>query len=381
MHICFLCNEYPPAPHGGVGSFTQTLARALVTRGHRIRVIGYAPDCRGSVTNDEGVDVVRLPHATLPGTGLLINGVRLRQALLEIDRIDRIDVVEGPEASLSAVPRALTAAAIIRMHGGHHFFAVTLGRRPALKRGWMERRSFSRATHLCAVSRYVARTTLEILQQPGRAVEILHNPVNVRAFAPRHEPEVDGLIVFAGTVCEKKGVRQLVQAMPEIVARVPHARLWLIGRDSRDAETGGSYTARLCRLLPPTVAERVVFKGVVPHPQMPALLAQASVCVYPSHMEALPLAWLEGMAMGKCVVASSTGPGPELIDDGVSGLLCDPHRPEAIASRVVMALTQPSLRRRIGVAARARVMTDFSEDVLVGRNEQFYRQCRHALYG
>jgi glycosyltransferase involved in cell wall biosynthesis len=157
--------------------------------------------------------------------------------------------------------------------------------------------------------------------------------------------------------------------------------LWLIGRDSRDAETGGSYTARLCRLLPPTVAERVVFKGVVPHPQMPALLAQASVCVYPSHMEALPLAWLEGMAMGKCVVASSTGPGPELIDDGVSGLLCDPHRPEAIASRVVMALTQPSLRRRIGVAARARVMTDFSEDVLVGRNEQFYRQCRHALYG
>jgi glycosyltransferase involved in cell wall biosynthesis len=380
MHICFLCNEYPPAPHGGVGSFTQTLARALVRRGHRVKVVGYACGRASTVSDDEGVDVVRLPHATVPGTGLIVNGARLRHALLKIDREEPIDVVEGPEASLNGVPR-LAAATVIRMHGGHHFFAVTLGRRPALKRGWMERRSFSRATHLCAVSRYVARTTLEILQQQGRAVEILHNPVNVRTFAPRQEPVTDGLIVFAGTVCEKKGIRQLVQAMPQIVAAVPHARLAVLGRDSRDPATGGSFTARLRRLLSAQVAERVVFQGAVPHSEMPALLAPASVCVYPSHMEALPLAWLEAMSMGKCLVASVTGPGPEVIEDGVSGLLCDPHRPEAIAAKVIMALTQPALRHRLGAAARARVVADFSEDVLVARNEQFYRQCRPALYG
>jgi glycosyltransferase involved in cell wall biosynthesis len=379
MHICFLCNEYPPAPHGGVGSFTRTLARALAARAHRVTVVGYGAH-GGSVTHDDGVRVVRLPHASIRGTGLLVNGARLRQALLDADREHQLDIVEGPEGSLAAVPRALRAAAVIRMHGGHHFFAVTLGRRPGLERSWMERRSFSRATHLCAVSRFVAQQTLDLLNQRGRAVEILHNPVDVRAFAPREGGDVDGLILFAGTLCEKKGIRQLVLAMPQIVAAVPHATLWIAGRDTRDPETGGSYAARLRALVPPHLADRVVFKNAVPHADMPALLARASVCAYPSHMEALPLAWLEGMSMAKPVVASRVGPGAEVIEDGVSGLLCDPLRPDAIAATVTTVLTRPALRRRLGDAARARVIANFSEEVLVARNEEFYRRCRSARH-
>lgn len=41
MHICYLCSEYPPAPHGGIGTFVQTTARALVGRGHHVTVIGF----------------------------------------------------------------------------------------------------------------------------------------------------------------------------------------------------------------------------------------------------------------------------------------------------------------------------------------------------
>lgn len=381
MHICFICNEYPPDPHGGIGSVTRTLATAMVRRSHRVTVVGYTATGVPGTTIDDGVTVIRLPHAAVRGTGVLVNGARLSKALLALHAAAPLDAIDGPEASFASLPHELRPLAIIRMHGGHHFFSVTLGRRPAWRRSWLEKRSFSRAAHLCAVSEFVAAKTLALLNQQQRAVRVLPNPVDTTLFQPTPGDEEAGSIVFAGTVCEKKGVRQLLLAMPAIVAAVPSARLSLVGRDSIDPASGGSYTAAMQAALPEALRPHVSFEGPLPHAAMPARLARASVCVYPSHMEALPLAWLEGMAMGKCVVASVTGPGREVITDGDSGLLCSPFDPSAIAASVISALTLPALRARLGAAARTRAVTQFGEAALAEKNEAFYRDCvrvRHA---
>jgi len=376
MHICFLCNEYPPGKHGGVGSFTQTLARALVERGHKATVVGiYSPERQG-IEDDEGVQIVRLPHARLRGTGFVVHLRRLRQALTGIHKQSSIDVLEGPELSLAMVPRSFPAAKIIRMHGGHHFFFVTLGQKPRPGRSWLETRSFERADRLCAVSHFVEETTRELLRLNGRPVEILPNPVDTRLFSPQPEVEEQkALILFVGTVCEKKGVRQLIQAMPQILKQVPQAKLQIVGPDRIDPQTGDSFTNHIRSCISPDLEEHIIFKGPVEHSQLPAVIASSTVCVYPSHMEALPVAWLEGMAMGKAVVASNTGPGPEVIEDGVSGLLCDPHDPASIAEKIINLLKDAALRRRLGDQARRRVTDFFSMDALIERNENFYRRC------
>ena len=88
-----------------------------------------------------------------------------------------------------------------------------------------EKRSFSKAHNLCAVSEFVAETTRELLRLGPRPIKILPSPVDTQRFRPRPEvQEEEGLIVFAGTFCENKGVRQLVQAFPRIVAEAPQAR-------------------------------------------------------------------------------------------------------------------------------------------------------------
>lgn len=376
MNICFLCNEYPPGRHGGVGSFTQTLARALVRRGHEVTSVGFYPPERAGQEDDQGVKVVRLPHVSLPWAGFVVNGRRLRRALLELHGETPFDIIEGPELSLSTLPAGFPAAKIIRMNGGHHFFAVTLGAEPRPWRSWLETRSFGRADYLCAVSDYVAETTRGLLRLNGRHVEILPNPVDTALFSPRPETqEEDGLILFAGTVCEKKGIRQLIQAMPEIVRAVPHAKLFVAGRDWIDPNTGESFTEHLHGLITPELQGHIVFKGRIEHALLPDLIAKSAVCVYPSHMEALPLAWLEGLAMGKAVVASDTGPGPEVIEDGISGLLCDPYSPESIAEKIIRVLKDASLRRRLGEGARQRAVNTFSIEVLAERNEAFYKRC------
>lgn len=377
MHICFLCNEYPPGAHGGIGSVTQTLARALVRRGHEATVVGFYPPDRAGGSLDEGVQVVRLPHTRVRGMGFVANGARLRRALREIHRANPVDVLEGPEASLAPVEKDFPAAKVIRMHGGHRFFAVTLGARPRAWRSWLESRSFERADHLCAVSDFVGRTTRELVGFGAcRSVEVLPNPIDVEMFSPApREAEQRGLIVFVGTVCEKKGVRQLIEAMPSVVVRAPYARLLVVGRDGRDNATGGSYTEKLRRTMPVSLRGRVEFAGAVERATLPNLLARASVCVYPSHMEALPVAWLEAMSMGKAVVASRTGPGAEVVEDGVSGLLCDPHDPASIADAITLLLEDVRLRRSLGRRARVRAVERFSLDVLAARNEDFYRRC------
>jgi glycosyltransferase involved in cell wall biosynthesis len=226
------------------------------------------------------------------------------------------------------------------------------------------------------VSRFVAETTRTLLSLDGRPIEILPNSVNTSLFRPMPaEPETEGLILFVGRVVEKKGVRQLIQAMPQIIAAVPHARLWIFGGDGRDPTTGRSLTDLLQGLVSPGYRDRIVFKGTIENSQLPALIARAQVCVYPSHMEAQGIVILEGMAMGKPVVASRTGPGPELVKDGVSGLLCDPFDPVSIADKVITLLRDKGLRQRLGAQASRNVGEHFSTAVLVGRNEEFYDRC------
>lgn len=375
MHICYLCDEYPPATHGGYGTYTQTMARAMAARGEQVTVIGIYAGGPVGVEDDRGVSVVRLRHAPVPKTGILVNGARLRRALAGIQTRAPIDVIEGAELSLAMLTRRTPAVRIIRMHGGHHFFSVTLGRTPRLWRGWIEHQSFRRADYMCAVSRFVAETTRQLLRLGDRPIEILPNPVNAELFRPTPEPPEDGLMLFVGTLCEKKGIRELLRALPTVVREVPHARLWVVGRDQRYPATNESFADRLRREIPPALMPHVEFKGAVAHHELPALMARAAVGIYPSHMESQGLAIIEAMASGKAVVATQTGPGPEIVEDGVSGLLCDPHDPAAIADRTIRILKDASLRNQLGAAARRRVQAEFSEPAIVERMRSYYRQC------
>lgn len=378
MHVAFICNEYPPGPYGGIGSVTQTIGRRLVQAGHRVSVIGTYVAGDGPVgdrvEDDQGVQVVRLAsQGRVPVVRAVLDQRRLWRGVAEIHGRDPIDVLEGPEPSLWAAPRRLGFPTVVRLHGGHRFFADAESRPSAPGRSWIEARSIRRADDLVAVSRFTGRRTSALLALGGRTVTIIPNPVDVAEFHPGERPPVAGTVLFVGTICEKKGVRQLVEGFPVVAAAVPDARLVVVGRDQVDAATGGSFTERLRASVPPELIDRVEFLGPVDHDGVADLIAGAEVCALPSHMEALPVAWLEVMASGKALVASSTGPGPEVVEQGVSGLLVDPLDPAAIARAVIDVLVDGELRCRLAAAARQRAVELFSADHLIDVNIEHYR--------
>lgn len=374
MRVGFLCSEYPPHQGGGIGTFTRALGRELVKAGVGVDVVGIYPVEQDTVEEDLGVRVWRLSAAGVPCTRFVLNGCKLTRKLLELRNTEGIVLVEGQENAFAAIGSLGDVRRVIRMNGGHHFFAVTLGRKPALWRGWQERRSFAQADAMCAVSRYVAERTRELLRLEQRDIPILPNPVNTDQFAPQGEHlEERGLIVFAGTICRKKGVESLLRAFRMVQRRMPKAQLVLAGRDHMEPGIG-SFRAYIEQNIDGELRKRVMFLGPVNHDLLPSLYARAQVCVFPSFMESQGIVFVEAMAMGKALVAPRIPPVCEMIEEGEHALLCDPHDPESIATQIMRCLSNGELRHRLGQNGRARALERFSTKVLVRENISFYEK-------
>ena len=156
----------------------------------------------------------------------------------------------------------------------------------------------------------------------------------------------------------------------------------LIGRDTQEVVGGKTYTERMMEKVQPEYRERIRFLGRLDR-QTGVLeyLRKAHVCCYPSHMESFGMAPIEAMAVGKPTIFMKTGPGPEVIEDGVSGLLCDPESPADIADKIKRILDDDLFAGQLGRNARERVLKHFETSGWIRRNIDFYRQCIDGFRG
>jgi len=377
MRICFLCNEYPPGPHGGIGSFTQTLARALVGAGHGVRVIGAYPADHPGVSHevDDGVEVWRLRDAThRPGKALV--RLRLFRTVAAWARSGALDLIEAPdwEGGIAGWPR-LPVPLVVRANGSATYFAAELGEPAPTFTALLERAALRRADFWCAVSAYTARRTAELFRLAPGASTVLFNPITLPAPAVERAPATaPPAVVFSGTLTEKKGIVALVRAWPQVTAVHPDAELHLFGRDGL-TRTGASMRSFLASQLGATPENRVHFHGHVTRTELDLVFQAARVAVFPSRAEAFALAPMEAMAAGCPTVFSRRTSGPELVRDEENGLLINPDDPGAISAAIVRVLGDAALARRLGAAGRRHVETHFAIAVLRPVNEAYYRDC------
>jgi glycosyltransferase involved in cell wall biosynthesis len=375
MHIVFLTHEYPKSgfPHGGVGTFIQIIAKWLVQNGIDVSVVGINYTREYEEENDEGVYVYRLKSQKIKGFTWLLQSKSINSKLQNIEKKKSIDIIEGTELSLAFIQKKPKIKYLIRLNGGHHYFAESEKRPINWWKGFQEKRSFSKADAVIGVSQYVLDHTSKYILFESKKKGVIYNPANLKNFYESDPLKiVKGRIFFAGTVCEKKGIRQLIEAMPIIKKIIPEAHLQIAGRDWTFPGTNVSYIEYVKKLIDPSVKDDITFLGQIPNEEIPKLIEQAEVCCYPSHMEAMPLAWIEVMAMGKTFVGSLTGPGPEILEHGVNGLQCNPYEPTNIAAQVIYMLQNPERARLMGVNARVFALNNFSLDIIGTKNLSLY---------
>lgn len=382
MHICFLTNEFPKAgfPHGGVGSFVKTIAQEFVKKGIKVSVIGMNYTLNDETEYIDGVAIYRLKKSTVKGLSWYFNSKAIYKKIVEVHKKRPIQIIESSELGLAFLPKINNIKYVIRLHGGHHFFAEAENRGIHWWKGFQEKRSFKKADAFIAVSQYVKVHTAKYLSYDDKPVAAICNPINSvflkSELQSKCEIAPENRIVFAGTVCEKKGIRQLIQAFPLVRKQFPNAILEIYGRDWFFPD-GSSYIEMLkVKELPQLdgTANAINFHGAIPFIEIPEAYAAASVCVFPSHMETQGLVAPEAMAMGKAVVFTKLGPGPETIVDYETGLLCDPFDPNDIAEKIVWVLSNKEKAKEMGEKGRKFVVDKLNLQQIVKQNYDFFNQ-------
>lgn len=378
MNICFLSHEYPLWSTGGIGTFIQTIGYGMVAKGHQVTVVGIGYKDEEEVFDDKGIVIYRLPQPYCRRkSGIIFCKARtMRKKIEELHLEHPFDIIDVPEAGLYYWFGRQPFAKVIRMHGGHHFFAESENRRIKWGRGFIEKLSFRNADAFIAVSEYVKQHTSKYLSTRGRPIEIIRNPINGKLFRQADlSKTIKHRLVFAGTVCEKKGIRQLIEALKIVIPEFPDVHLDVYGRDWFFPDKR-SYISFLKDTFADDVLKHVTFHGPISLKEIPSKYEKAELCVFPSHMETLGLVAPEAMFMGKPVLFSNTGPGPETIDHKNNGLLCNPYDPSDIAEKIIFAFKHPKEMEKIAKAGQEFAHKVFDLDNVIDMNISFYNSIR-----
>jgi glycosyltransferase involved in cell wall biosynthesis len=409
MKILQVTDSYPPAP-GGLERTVWVLARELAERGHQVQVATLSRPGSPAREQDGAVTVHRLagwtrhlrrfatdPHHHFHPTVADPPLVRLLQELVDATDPDIVHVhgwilhsclrLRLPERtalvvtlhdySLVCAKKTLTChddldsrcvGPSLRVclrcasacYGAVKGTALTLGLAHA-------RHGLDRVTMFLPIS-----AAVELACLPGVArdrIRVIPSFVadNVAAgLVPRPDFLPDGdFVLFVGALGEHKGVGVLARAHRHMATAVP---LVVIGPQRTDAPA-----------MTGTPARPVVVRHDVPHPQIMAALAAASVVAVPSRWpEPLGLVAIEAMAAGVAVVASRTGGLAEIVEHGVTGCLVEPGDATALAGALDDLLADPGLRRRMG-ATGAVSATRYQAAAVVPRMIEAYTGARALL--
>lgn len=158
---------------------------------------------------------------------------------------------------------------------------------------------------------------------------------------------------------EQKGVDVLLKSLP-LILRHHKVVLNIIGAGPRLTQ----YQALAGEL---GIGEHVRFLGFVEHEEMPRHYQDADLFVLPSRRESFGLVLAEAMACGLPVVATTAGAIPEVVEDGVTGVLVAPDDPEALANTVVSLLSDPERMKAMGTAGVERVRERFTWEKVAQR--------------
>ena len=175
------------------------------------------------------------------------------------------------------------------------------------------------------------------------------------------------VVAYAGNILLHKGLRRLIEALSRSAS---HARLHLVVAGSGPDEAA-------CRQLAADRGVSATFLGWRTAADTERLLAASDVLALPSEIEGLPYVLLEAMASARPVIAGRVYGIPEVVDDGVTGLLVDPLRIEEIAN-ALDRLADPALRASMGAAARERFELRYTLEAQAARMESLYRSLVHG---
>ena len=382
MKIAFLTPEFPHpkmGPSGGLGTSILNLAKGLVNEGHEVSILIYGQK-KDEVFNENGISFYRIKNIKLKGFSWLLTQKKIQNLINKLVRENKIDILEAPDWTGITSNINPKCPVVIRLNGSDTYFCH-LDKRPVkFLNKFHEKRALQNADALLSVSQYTADVTKELFSLK-RDFTIIPNSIDIDKFVFENNIETqENTILYFGTLIRKKGLLELPLIFNEVYRKNNNAKLISIGRDAPDIISGNDSTWQMMQSLFDTDAfQNVNYLGSVSYDKIKAHISAAAVCVFPTFAEALPVSWIEAMAMQKAIVASDIGWATEVIDDSINGFLVHPKEHKMYAEKIVDLLKNKALRSEFGMEARKKVELKFSTEVVAKQSADFYQKILKRL--
>ena len=364
---------------GGSGVVATELGRGLAERGHEIHLLSYAPPARLDVFDERihlhEVEVSSYPLFKYPPYDLALSS-RLAE-VVEAVGLDLVHVHYAIPHSLAALlvkdivrPRELPV--VTTLHGTD---ITVVGQDPSYKR--VTTYALNRSDVVTSVSEYLRQQTVDVFGI-DRPIEVVPNFVDSERFHPREDGQArqcfskgaEHVLIHVSNFRPVKRAIKAVDAVAHVLQSVP-ATLVMVG-------DGPDRMACERRAREHGIQDRVRFLGA--QADVEHLLPAADLFLLPSEYESFGLAALEAMASGVVPVVTRAGGLPEIIEDGVSGVLVPEAQIDDMGATLVDLLQNEERRRKMALAARERAESVFARDPIVTRYEAIYREAlAHAV--
>lgn len=341
--VLLVTRDVYPLASGGIATHVYYVHKAL---SHKFNVSTVAEETRifkkASALNGSTL-LVRVPSAPFFSSLFFV----LRGLFSCVRKIGRVEVVHAHQALTPAVlafliSRLYRIPLIITCHGSEMRIE---GRRAPVK--LVQILLFKRAKHLTTVSAELKRILVSSYSIDPTKVDIIPNGYDERAVArlTHHTTREDSSeVVFVGSLRPYKDPMTLLKGFREIARKFSTAKLHLIG----DGPLRPQLEAFCVRS---GLSSKVFFEGRKPHKEALKAVAESDIFALTSSEEGLPTALVEAMALHKPVMATAVGGTPEIVKDGVNGILIPPRSPKHVALALETLLADTKLRRELGKAA------------------------------
>ena len=373
LSVAMLTREYPPEVYGGAGVHVEYLAREVG------RLVDLTVHCQGADRPDA---VAHRPWEQLAGANSALQTIStdlsMTAAAGDADLVHShtwyANLAGFLAGQLYGIPHVMTAHSLEPLRP---WKAEQLGGGYALS-SWCERTAIESAAAVIAVSDGMRSDILGAYPAVApQRVHVIRNGIDTVQYAP--DPGTGVLerfgidpgrpsVVFVGRVTRQKGLPVLLRAAEQLD---PAAQLVLCAGQADTPELAAE-VAGLTEHLQATRPGVIWIEGMLAKPEVIQILSHATVFACPSLYEPLGIVNLEAMACGTAVVGSRVGGIPEVVADGVTGLLAPAGDPAALAAALNTLVTDPARAAAMGEAGRDRAVAEFSWAQIAGQTAQLY---------
>lgn len=396
LNICYLTNEYYPDIRGGIGKFVYILARETAKFGHQVHVITLTRDNIESVNFEENVWVHRIGVNKYPKSLLEYDTVndnfnenRMNtlyshyEEILKINKKCKVDIVQTPiwdslgfyalfDSRFNLVVTLHTSMKTI-FEGVYHIneeveFHIEV-----------EEYLLNKSKFIVSNSKAIEKQYNQYYNDAceGKTFLIPHGLEDMRKFVKNNKKLSDNSdnieILFVGRLEYRKGIDIIFECVPYICKKYNNVIFRFCGDNTINMPNSETTYKDYFLSKYNEFSERVIFEGYISDEEIIDRYSNCDIFIAPSRFESFGLIFLEAMIFSKPVIGTNIGGIPEVVENGVSGILIENENSENLKNALIKLIENKDIRESMGKNGRRIYEEKFTAEIMANKFIDYYK--------